>query len=228
MVGSFSFSLFFFRLLSPGRSQRNLFFFLSKGRGEDDSVRPPRQSTWILKRESPSPSASSPPPIVRPSRRTRSPPPTRRSRSTSPISTGLGGRVVRLTLSTLPTPPTSPLPASTATPRKRSASSGSERTTATAAAQVSVVRSTTTKSSRSNSLGIAQYPSASVAQLFPSTPPSTHTKTDHQLPRTTPPLLLPGDATPASDGAEALPGWAELVGVREPRRRGPVWSWIGS
>lgn len=130
-------------------------------------MRPSRQSTWILKRESPSPSASSPRPIVRPSRRTRSQPPTKRSRSPSLTSTGPGGKVV--TLSTLlPTPPpTFPLARSTATPRKRFASSGNEKTTATATAQVSIVRSTTAKSSRSNSLGIAQYPSASVAQFFP-------------------------------------------------------------
>lgn len=127
-----------------------------------------RQSSWILKQESPSPSASSLRRTVTAparSRRSRLQPPPRRTRrwtSICLICTGLGVRKVVVRVTTLLTPLL--LPARTnATPKRRSASSGSARTTtATASAPESIVRSTLfTRSSRSNSLGIAN------THLFP-------------------------------------------------------------
>lgn len=128
-------------------------------------MHPSRQSTWILKLESPSPSASSPRRTVKPTRRSRSrrQTPTRRLRfnypTTTTTTTGPGGRVLR----SHPTPPP-PLSIpvfvrSIATPPKTRSTSSEKngRTTATAVL-VSVVKSTTAKSSRSNSQGITQYP----------------------------------------------------------------------
>lgn len=133
------------------------------------------QSSWILKQESPSPSASSLRRTATSSRRSRSQPPTRRSTSSS-LTAGLGGKVVVNTPPTLLLP-TSPLAGSSATPKRRFASSGSATTLVTATPP-SIVTSTSTRSSRSNSLGIANthlfplhsFPSSCFARPLPHSP----------------------------------------------------------
>lgn len=168
MVGSFSFLSSLSTSFPRKKPEESFLLFLfadldsilssseNRARGEDNSVHT-GQSSWILKQESPSPSASSLRRTVTSSRRSRSKPPTRRCRSSS-LTTGTGGKVV----TTLPTLllPTFPLAGTSATPKRRSASSGSARTVVIANPG-SVVRSTSTRSSRSNSLGIAN------THLFP-------------------------------------------------------------